>query len=117
MDKRILKWLYDIKVAIDEIESYFINEKIDFSEYKKNSMRKRAVERNLEIIGEAINRVLKADNSITSKITDSIAIVGLRNQVIHAYDNISDETIWAILTNHLPVLKIEIDKLLESSTP
>ena len=115
MDKRILKWLYDIKVTIDEINSYFIDEKVDFSEYKKNSMRKRAVERNLEIIGEAINRIIKTDNSISSKITDSIAIVGLRNQVIHAYDNISDETIWAILTNHLPILKIEIDKLLENS--
>lgn len=115
MDKKILKWLFDIKVAIDEIESYFINEKMDFSEYKKNSMRKRAIERNLEIIGEAINRILKADNAIASKITDSIAIVGLRNQVIHAYDNISDETIWAILTNHLPILKVEIDQLLENS--
>lgn len=117
MDKRILKWLYDIKVTIDEINSYFIDEKVDFSEYKKNSMRKRAVERNLEIIGEAINRIIKTYNSISSKITDSAAIVGLRNQVIHAYDNISDETIWAILTNHLPILKIEIDKLLENSTP
>jgi uncharacterized protein with HEPN domain len=115
MDKRIFKWLFDVKVAIDEINSYFIYEKMDFSEYKKNSMRKRAVERNLEIIGEAINRILQVDNSIASKITDSLAIVGLRNQVIHAYDNISDETIWAILTNHLPTLKIEIDKLLENS--
>lgn len=78
-------------------------------------MRKRAIERNLEIIGEAINRILKADNAIVLKITDSIAIIGLRNQVIHAYDNISDETIWAILINHLPKLKVEIDKLLENT--
>ena len=42
MDKRILKWLYDVKVAIDEIDSYFINEKMDFFEYKKNSMRKHS---------------------------------------------------------------------------
>jgi uncharacterized protein with HEPN domain len=90
---------------------------MDFFEYKKNSMRKRVVERNLEIIGETIDGIITADNSIASKITDSIAIVGLRNQVIHAYDNISDETIWAILTNHLPKLKVEIDKLLEKSTP
>ena len=115
MDKRILKWLYDVKVSIDEIDSYFINEKMDFFEYKKNFMRKRAVERNLEIIGEAINRIIKTDSVIASKITDSNAIVGLRNQVIHAYDNISDETIWAILTNHLPKLKIEIDKLLKNT--
>lgn len=117
MDEKVLKWLYDVKVSIDEINSYFINEKMDFSEYKKNFMRKRAVERNLEIIGEAVNRIIKTDIEIASKITDSTAIVGLRNQVIHAYDSISDETIWSILTNHLPKLKIEIDTLLESTTP
>ncbi|MFV8354067.1 DUF86 domain-containing protein [Flavobacterium sp.] len=115
MDKKILKWLYDVKVSVDEINSYFNYEKMDFFEYRKNLMRKRAVERNLEIIGEAINRILKTDSSYTSKITDATAIVGLRNQVIHAYDNISDETIWAILTNHLPKLKIEVDKLLKGN--
>jgi uncharacterized protein with HEPN domain len=76
-------------------------------------MRKRAVERNLEIIGEAINRIIKTDPVIASKITDSNAIVGLRNQVIHAYDSISDENIWSILIKHLPKLKIEIDELIK----
>jgi uncharacterized protein with HEPN domain len=60
-----------------------------FLNTEKNLMRKRAVERNLEIIGEAINRILKTDSSYT-EITDATAIVGLRNQVIHAYD-ISDK--------------------------
>ena len=106
------KWLYDVKISIDEIESYFIDEKMDFFEYRKNFMRKRAVERNLEIIGEAINRIIKSDNSFERKISDAKAIIGLRNQVIHAYDNVSDETIWAIITNHLPKLKTEIKGLL-----
>lgn len=115
MDNKILKWLYDVKLSIDEINSYFTDGRMDFFEYKKNFMRKRAVERNLEIIGEAINRMIKIDSAYSSKITDAIAIVGLRNQVIHAYDNVSDQTIWAILTNHLPKkLKIEIDRLLEN---
>jgi len=75
-------------------------------------MLKRAIERNLEIIGEAINRIITRDSSYSEKITNSKAIIGLRNQVIHAYDNISDENIWAILINHLPKLKKEIDELL-----
>lgn len=78
-------------------------------------MRKRAVERNLEIIREAINRILKADAVFLLKISDAIAIVGLRNQVIHAYDTISNETIWAILTNHLPKLKTEVNALLKNN--
>jgi len=53
MDERILKWLFDVKIAITEIESYFENSEMDFFKYKENLMLKRAVERDLEIIGEA----------------------------------------------------------------
>nr|WP_315154506.1 HepT-like ribonuclease domain-containing protein [uncultured Flavobacterium sp.] len=113
MDERILKWLYDIKMAIDEIDSYFANGQKDFSKYRNNLMLKRAVERDLEIIGEAINRIITRDNDFENKITNAKAIIGLRNQVIHAYDNISDENIWSILINHIPKLKSEIDILID----
>lgn len=111
MDERILKWLFDIKLAIEEIDSYFESSEMDFFAYKKNLMLKRAVERDLEIIGEAINRIIKRDPGFEDKITNAKAIIGLRNQVIHAYDNISDENIWSILINHLPKLKSEIEIL------
>ena len=52
--------------------------------------------------------------TFAQKITSAKAIIGLRNQVIHAYDNVSDESIWAVLTNHLPKLKAEIDELIKS---
>lgn len=80
-------------MAIDEIDGYFEDEERDFIEYQKNTMLKRAVERDLEIIGEAVNRILKRDENYSSKITNAKSIVGLRNQVIHAYDGISDENI------------------------
>lgn len=113
MDERILKWLYDIKLCIEEIDSFFQEEEKDFFKYKNNLMLKRAVERNLEIIGEAVNRIITRDNLFTEKISNAKAIIGLRNQVIHAYDNISDENIWSILTNHLPKLKGEVDALIK----
>lgn len=112
MDERILKWLFDIKMAIDEIDSYFINESKDFMKYRGNLMLKRAVERDLEIIGEATNRIITRDKTFEIKITNAKAIISLRNQVIHAYDSISDENIWSILINHLPKLKIEIENLI-----
>jgi uncharacterized protein with HEPN domain len=114
MDERILKWLFDIKMAIDEIDGYFTKEEKDFFKYRDNLMLKRAVERDFEIIGEAINRIITRDVSFNHKITNAKAIIGLRNQVIHAYDNISDETIWSILINHLPNLKVEIELLTSS---
>jgi uncharacterized protein with HEPN domain len=116
MDEKILKWIYDIKIAIAEIDSYFEKKEKDFFQYKDDLMLKRAVERDLEIIGEAVNRILKRDPQFESKIQDSKAIIGLRNQVIHAYDNISDELIWSILINHLPKLKKEIETLLSDPT-
>ena len=113
MDERILKWLFDIKLSIDEIESFFGDEEKDFFKYRTNIMLKRAVERNLEIIGEAVNRIITRDVVFAEQISNSKAIIGLRNQVIHAYDNISDETIWSILTNHLPKLKAEVAELIK----
>lgn len=63
MDERIHKWLYDIKLSIQEIDSFFQHEEKDFFKYTANIMLKRAVERNLEIIGEAVNRIVTRDSS------------------------------------------------------
>ena len=83
----------------------------DFNKYKSNTILKRAIERDLEIIGEAINRIITRDPDYP--IENAKRIVGLRNQIIHAYDNISDENIWSIITKHIPGLKIEINKLID----
>ena len=111
MDERVEKWLYDIRFAIEEIESFFENTGKIFANYKQNIMLKRAVERNLEIIGEATNRILARDPEI--EISNARKIVNLRNLVIHSYDSVSDENIWAIVINNLPALKKEIQKLLD----
>lgn len=110
MNEKVLKYLYDIKIAIDEIDSYFINREKRFEDYSKDIILKRAIERDLEIIGEAINRILIIDPNFP--IQNARKIVGLRNQIIHAYDNISDENIWGIIINHIPNLKSEIEKLI-----
>jgi uncharacterized protein with HEPN domain len=112
MDERIVKWLYDIKIGINEINDFFQNEEKDFIKYKSNLMLKRAVERNLEIIGEAVNRIITRDPTFNDKIPNAKAIISLRNQVIHACDNISDENIWSIIISHLPKLEENIDKLI-----
>ena len=114
MDEKIVKLLFDIKIAIDEIDSFFDNELKTFENYRNNTLLKRGIERNLEIIGEATNRILKLDSNV--EIENSKRIIGLRNQIIHAYDNISDENIWSIVINHIPKLKIEIENKIHNST-
>jgi uncharacterized protein with HEPN domain len=84
---------------------------MNFLEYQKDIKTKRAVERNIEIIGEAVNRILKEKPSF--QIENSRNIVGTRNRIIHSYDNIADDMIWSILINSLPKLKVEIKRLLD----
>ncbi len=110
MTEKQLKLLYDVKLAIDEIDSYFETESKTFENYKSNSILRRAIERNLEIIGEAINRLLKENPTFT--IENSVRIIGLRNQIIHGYDSVSDENIWGIVTLYLPKLKSEVNSLI-----
>lgn len=109
MDNKIQVWLYDVLNSIEEIES-FVSTRKDFFEYKNDLKTKRAVERNIEIIGEAINRIIKQDSSIS--IENARNIIGTRNKIIHSYDNISDELIWSIVINHLPLLKEEVSKII-----
>ena len=110
MDVKIQTWLLDIHQAIDEIFE-FIGEKRDFKIYQSDLKTKKATERNLEIIGEAVTRILKLDSNF--KIENARNIIGTRNRIIHSYDNISDEIIWTIISRELPKLKIEISKMLE----
>lgn len=69
-----------------------------------------AVERELEIIGKAVNRILKIDPDI--KITNAKRIIDLRNQVIHGYDKIDDVIIWGIILKDIPKFRQEGEKLL-----
>lgn len=108
MDREINAWLYDIINAIEEIEQFIPLDKRLFEEYKNDLKTKRAVERNLEIIGEATNRILTKDSDF--EISHSRKIISLRNRIIHGYDVISDELVWGIIINDLPKLKSEISK-------
>ncbi len=109
MQREIKKYLHDIIVSIDSIEDYF-GDKKDFNYYLSNKLLRRAVERELEIIGEAINRILKIDENIA--IENARRIVNLRNWVIHSYDTIDDIIIWGIISKDIPQLKIEIHKII-----
>ena len=110
MDKKIYVWLYDMLNAIVEIESFFEEETTEFEIYERDLKTKRAVERNIEIIGEAMNRILQVEPNIS--LSNTRQIVDTRNRIIHGYDTVSDEIIWSIVFQHLPRLKSEIESLL-----
>jgi uncharacterized protein with HEPN domain len=111
MHPDIKTWLYDILQSINEIESYFENKEKAFSEYINDVRTKRAVERNIEIIGEAVNRIVREEPEFS--IDNAHKIIGTRNRIIHGYDKVSDELIWSIVVNHIPKLKEEIKGYLQ----
>jgi uncharacterized protein with HEPN domain len=111
MDIEIKTWLYDILQSINEVESYFTDRPKKFEEYVSDLRTKRAVERNLEIIGEAVNRILKRDKNFN--LNNAQKIVGTRNRIAHTYDKITDDLIWSIIINNLPKLKQEVEALLK----
>jgi len=111
MQHKIAKYLFDINESILSIENY-LGTKINYNEYLKNKILRRAVERELEIIGEALNNLKKLDKTIS--ISYYKQIISLRNKIIHSYDNIDNTTIWGIVIKHLPVLKTEIQHLINT---
>ena len=111
MDESINKHLHDILDAINEVESFFGDKPKYFGEFCDDLCLRRAVERDIEIIGEAMNRILKEYRDIA--ITNSRKIVDARNYIIHGYDSFSADIFWSIVINHLPKLKEEVQSLLE----
>lgn len=110
MDDLIKKHLQDILTATQEIESFFGDKPKLFEDFYCNLCLRRAIERNIEIIGEAMNRILKTDRNIA--ITNSRKIVDARNYIIHGYDSLSADILWSMVINHLPKLKDEVTALL-----
>jgi uncharacterized protein with HEPN domain len=106
----IPKSLEDIRAAIAAIEQ-FLGPKRDYFAYTENELLRSAVERKLEIIGEATGRILQTDPQFP--LTNARRIVDLRNRVIHGYDSINDDNIWVIVVKDLPRLKTEVEQLLD----
>ena len=110
MDNDIRVWLYDILQSINEIDSYCDDKPKVFENYLSDIKTKRAIERNLEIIGEAVNRIFRKNKDFN--LDNAEKIIGTRNRIIHGYGQISDDLIWSIVINHLPKLKNEVAELL-----
>ena len=111
MDEMIKKYLYDMLQAISEIELAEERFGRQYEIFENDVIFRKFVERNIEILGEAMNRILKINSEI--EITSARKIVDTRNYVIHAYDSLKPDILWAIVINHIPRLKADIQRLIE----
>lgn len=109
MNEEVKKYLFDILECIQFIKEQTGSTKT-FEEYRSNKLVKAAVERKLEIIGEALRKALKINPNLP--ISNKQNIIGMRNRIIHAYDDVDDVMIWEVVTKYLSILQSEVDKLL-----
>ena len=113
MDEYIITCLVDVWNACSEIEQFFDGQPKLYEAFKNDTLRIRAVERNVEIMGEAIRRIREKDPSF--EIPNGQAIIWTRNRVIHGYDSVTTEFLWSLVINHIPKLKEDVKFLLKDS--
>lgn len=113
MVQREIKYLQDIIQCISDINQY-LHGRRQFSIFLSDKMLRDAIERNLITIGEAITRLKKINSEID--INSARQIINFRNYLTHSYDSVSEEIVWNIVINHLPLLEAESQNLIEQLT-
>ena len=110
-DEYILKHLEDIRLSIEELEEFFKDFPRRFDLFEKNNLLKRAVERQTEIMGEAMVRIRKHNPDFI--IPNSKDVIATRNRIIHAYDSVQPDFLWGLVIRHIPELKKDIERLIQ----
>jgi uncharacterized protein with HEPN domain len=105
------KYLHDMQQAANLLEA-FAKDKT-FADYEADAMLRAAVERQFEIIGEALGQLARLDESLASQIDEYRRIIGFRNLLIHAYADVDDRLVWDMLATRLPGLRRQLATLLQ----
>ncbi len=113
MRREAKKYLYDIQQAASRIADFTFGKQLD--DYRRNSMVRSAVERQFEIIGEALAQLAKLDEKAVVRIGEHRRIIAFRNILIHGYTEVDDRLVWDIVQTKLPVLRREVEALLRET--
>jgi len=105
-----MKLLEDIRGAADLIVSFVEGKSL--GDYARDPLLRSAVERQFEIIGEALRRLTKADPAVAGAITHARRITDFRNILIHGYDLVDHGVVWDVIETHLPLLREEVGSLM-----
>jgi uncharacterized protein with HEPN domain len=103
--------LEDIRQAVVLILDFTLGKSFDI--YENDALLRSGVERQFEIIGEALNRLNRADPATADEISQARRIIGFRNILIHGYDIVENTVVWDIIEKNIPVLHKEILSLIE----
>lgn len=112
MDDYILVYLYDIINSIKAIEEFFVDYPMRYEVFEADHLRRSAVERKTEIMGEAVNRILKIKPDFP--LPNAREVINTRNRIIHGYDSVRPEFLWSLVIRHIPNLKKDIERLISA---
>ena len=104
------KYLYDIQHAAGLLMEFTSGK--TFADYQGDAMLRSAVERQFEVIGEAMAQLVRTDEATASRISHHQRIVAFRNVLIHGYAEVDDRLVWDVVESSLPALSQEVDALL-----
>ena len=110
MERKSPKLLEDIRDAAAFVRQATEGKTLD--DYRRDRLMRQAVERNFEIIGEAVGRLAKVDPATAAKIGEYQQIISFRNVLIHGYDLIDEAQVWEVIRQNLPKLEAEVSALL-----
>lgn len=111
MESEVAKRLLDAVVAARRIQKFTTD--LNFESFSASELVCSAVERQFEIIGEALGKAGAADSGLAEKIPALPKIVGLRNRLIHGYDSVDDEIIWDVIQSKIPPLLRQLEDQLK----
>jgi uncharacterized protein with HEPN domain len=102
--------LHDVLGAIRSVRAFVQGR--SFEEYKCDEMLRSAVERKLEIIGEALSILHKKEPETAKMLPEHRAAISFRNILIHGYSRVEDEIVWSVVTTRLDQLEAGVKRLL-----
>ncbi len=109
MRLEVRKSLFDIEQAADLIGKFTAGKQLD--DYERDPMLRAAVKRQFEIIGEALSRLARMDETVAAKISEYRRIIAFRNLLIHGYADVDNRLVWDVVETKLPTIRREIASL------
>lgn len=104
------KYLYDMQRAADLLTAFTTGK--TFADYERDAMLRAAVERQFEIIGEAMTQLAKVDETVAGRISHYERIIAFRNVLAHQYADVDERLVWNVVETNLPALVREVAALL-----
>ena len=105
------KRLHDIRLAAGALIRFTEGKSVE--DFKRDEILQAAVERKLAIIGEAFVHLSEEDSTITGQFPDLRQIVGMRNRLVHGYDQLDLDVVWDATVNHVPKLLKQVETVLK----